>query len=479
MGFLQAMQQMGQSEKKEGLEPYLVRPMDQDGKEVRVWLQVKGDLQEILDVVGVSRIDLADYKANALSLKKYIYKKAPSQTTSSFSPIHPAGRMKNNAEQNRAAFCPPQWEDNKNTHFFKIKNRILNDYEREGVFSAGSVERILQGMQKKIDMVLPDLDNRQSYIVIFVVEHNGDLLYPGEVPALVKYFERKLKNSLSGGKKAAKKPAGTYQNCSICGKDKSGEVTLDKVFKFATFDKVSVLAGLDKKEIPYSFSICLSCFEHISSGREKVDRILTKRGLLPDILVWAMPEAVGHGEKALFEKFLYSWEEKLTAAELAGTGEKTEENYFSRLAKIGQGMVFHFVFWEKNNSQEIVHLMVEDVPPERLALLETAWQKVTREFAGWHKDTDLDIAMKSLYKTMSAFAGKSSADKIIFRDFALKVIGNMLQGEVLPVDTFKQLIVPRLPRLVFEGDSKKAGLSMRYAELWVEYMNRLNQEVSR
>ncbi|HBQ87019.1 MAG TPA: hypothetical protein DD811_11170, partial [Syntrophomonas sp.] len=103
MGFLQAMQQMGQSEKKEGLEPYLVRPMDQDGKEVRVWLQVKGDLQEILDVVGVSRIDLADYKANALSLKKYIYKKAPSQTTSSFSPIHPAGRMKNNAEQNRAA----------------------------------------------------------------------------------------------------------------------------------------------------------------------------------------------------------------------------------------------------------------------------------------------------------------------------------------------------------------------------------------
>ncbi|HBQ87018.1 MAG TPA: hypothetical protein DD811_11165, partial [Syntrophomonas sp.] len=290
--------------------------------------------------------------------------------------------------QNRAAFCPPQWEDNKNTHFFKIKNRILNDYEREGVFSAGSVERILQGMQKKIDMVLPDLDNRQSYIVIFVVEHNGDLLYPGEVPALVKYFERKLKNSLSGGKKAAKKPAGTYQNCSICGKDKSGEVTLDKVFKFATFDKVSVLAGLDKKEIPHSFAVCQSCYEQISSGREKVDRILRKGNLFEifsikknkkkrrDVFVWAIPEVVGSGDLKMFERFLYSWEEKMSNNDLAGTGEKTEEQYFTRLAKTGQGLIFHFVFWEKNNAQEIVHLMTEDVPPERLARLETTWKKV-------------------------------------------------------------------------------------------------------
>jgi hypothetical protein len=43
MGFLQAMRQMGQSEDKQGLEPYLVRPMNQDGKEIRVWLKVNGD----------------------------------------------------------------------------------------------------------------------------------------------------------------------------------------------------------------------------------------------------------------------------------------------------------------------------------------------------------------------------------------------------------------------------------------------------
>ena len=51
MGFLQAIQQMGQSENKQGLEPYLVRPMSQDGKEIRVWLKVQGDWQDVLDIV--------------------------------------------------------------------------------------------------------------------------------------------------------------------------------------------------------------------------------------------------------------------------------------------------------------------------------------------------------------------------------------------------------------------------------------------
>jgi len=480
MGFLHAMQQMGQSEKKEGLEPYLVRPMDQDGKEIRVWLQINGDLHETLDVVGVSHIDLADYDANATSFNRYLYRKpAGSNTTWRYSPIHKAGKMKNDPIKNMDLFCPVEWEKNKKGHFFTIKGRVLWDYEKEGVFSPGSVDRIMQGLQEKINTVLSDLDSQQSYIVIFVIDYNDHLYYPGEVPALVEYFQQKLEQNLGGGQKSTKKLNESRQNCSICGIDTSGAVTLDKAFKFATFDKVSVLAGLDKKEIPYSFAVCHSCYEQISSGREKVDRALTKRGLLPDILIWAIPEAVGSGEKDLFDRFLISWEDKMDAGKVAGTGEKTEDLYFTRLAKVGQGLIFHFVFWEKNNAQEIVHLMVEDVPPERLAHLETAWQKATREFAGWVRPTDLDAAIRSLYSTLNAFAGKSSADKMVFRDFALKVIGSMLQGEALPIDIFKQLIVPRLPRLIFESNSKTVGLSMRYAELWVEYMNRLNQEVSK
>lgn len=485
MGFLQAMQQMGQSENKQGLEPYLVRPMNKDGKEIRVWLKVQGDWrQDTLDIIGVTRLDIADYNASAVPLKKYMYRKPPSQTTSSFSPIHLTGSLKNDAEKNRELFCPPDWEQNKDTHFAKMKNRILDAYEREGIFTSGSVDRIFQGMEEKIDAILPDLDNKQSYMVVFVIDDNGEPIYPGEVPTFEKFFVRKLEQSLAGGKQAPKKKKSTVnvghkQSCSICGSQMSNGITLDRVFKFATFDKLSVLAGLDKQEIPYSFSVCKTCFEQISSGREKTDRLLVRRGILNDILVWAIPEAVGEKSSDIFEKFLYSWEEKLDRSDVAGLEENIEAKYFSRLARIGQGLIFHFVFWQQNNAQEIVHLMVEDVPPERLARLESVWQQVNKEYAGWAKDTDLDAAIRSLHATLNAFAGKSNSDKMVFRDFALQVIGSMLQGETLPVEMFKQLIVTRIPRLIFEGNTRDAYLSMRFAELWVEYMYRLNQEVNK
>jgi CRISPR-associated protein Csh1 len=480
MGFLQAMQQMGQSENKQGLEPYLVRPMSQDGKEIRVWLKVQGDWQDVLDIVEVSRMDLADYKAATAPLKKYLYKKPPANTTSSFTPIHLTGKMKKDPQANYAALCPPQWEEKK-THFASMKTRILDAYEREGVFTPGSVERIFRGMQEKIDMVLPDLDNQHSYMVVFVIDENGRPIYPGEVPAFEKYFVRKLEQSLGGDNRKTKKgvsPSQPPQKCNICGEEMSNSTNLDKAFKFATFDKLSVLPGLDKKEISYSYAVCKTCFEQIASGREKTDRLLTRRGMLSDIQVWAIPEAIGSEAEGIFENFLYSWEDSLNSSKLASITESVENKYFSRLAKTGQGLIFHFVFWQRNKSQEIVHLMVEDVPPERLARLESTWQQVTREYAEWNKDTDLDVALRSLHATLNAFAGKSKSDKLVFREFALKVIGNMLQGEKLPVEMFKQLVIPRLPRLIYEGNAQDAALSMRYAELWVEYMYCLNQEVN-
>ena len=480
MGFLQAIQQMGQSENKQGLEPYLVRPMSQDGKEIRVWLKVQGDWQDVLDIVEVSRMDLADYKAATAPLKKYLYKKPPANTTSSFTPIHLTGKMKKDPQANYAALCPPQWEEKK-THFASMKTRILDAYEREGVFTPGSVERIFRGMQEKIDMVLPDLDNQHSYMVVFVIDENGRPIYPGEVPAFEKYFVRKLEQSLGGDNRKTKKgvsPSQPPQKCNICGEEMSNSTNLDKAFKFATFDKLSVLPGLDKKEISYSYAVCKTCFEQIASGREKTERLLTRSGILSDIQVWAIPEAIGSEAEGIFENFLYSWEDSLNSSKLASITESVENKYFSRLAKTGQGLIFHFVFWQRNKSQEIVHLMVEDVPPERLARLESTWQQVTREYAEWNKDTDLDVALRSLHATLNAFAGKSKSDKLVFREFALKVIGNMLQGEKLPVEMFKQLVIPRLPRLIYEGNAQDAALSMRYAELWVEYMYCLNQEVN-
>lgn len=478
MGFLQAMQQMGKSDAKEGLDAYLIRPMDKNGKEIRVWLEVKGDIEKKLEVKGVSKIDLADYSANQAILGEYLYRKpAGSNTSWVFSPIHKAGAMKNDVDKNMEALSSKGWEENNKTHFHKIKNRILNDYEKEAYLTPGSVDLIMAEMAAKIGQVINDLDNKQSYIIIFGVEKDGNFLYPGQVPAFVNYFEQKLAANL--GKDDKKKTEGSINTCSLCNEDISSPYSLDKVFKFNTFDKVSTLAGLDKKEIPYSFPFCQNCFEEVSAGREKVDRILVNTGVLPKVNIWAIPERVGSDDENLFNRFLTSWENKFEDTNLEGVGEKVEQQYFSRLAKIGQGLIFHFVFWEKNNAQEILHLMVEDVPPERLARLESTWQKVTKEQFGWKNKTSLDFAIKRLYATLTNFAGKSEGDKKVFRDFALKIIGKMLQEELLPVDMFKSFIVPRLARLVYEGNPNDYRRAMHYAQIWVEYMYLLNQEVSK
>ena len=121
--------------------------------------------------------------------------------------------------------------------------------------------------------------------------------------------------------------------------------------------------------------------------------------------------------------------------------------------------------------------MVEDVPPERLARLESTWQRVSMEQFGWRKAADLDFAIKSLYATLANFAEKQWG-QMVFRDFTLEIIGVMLQGEVLPVGMFKRFVVPRLARLVYEGKPNNYRRSMHYAELWVEYMQALNREVT-
>lgn len=479
MGFLQAMAQIGRSEAKDGLAVYLIRPMDKDGKEIRVWLKVNGDLEGPLDVAGVSRIDLADYSARQTVLTEYLYRKpAGSNTSWAFSPIHKAGPMKNDHDKNLAELCPLDWMDNKKSHFHKIRNRILMDYEKEGFFVSGSVDRIMAGMEEKISMVLSDLDNKQSYIIIFGIDQEGEFLYPGNIPAFKTYFQQKLAQNLSSGQKSKKKDNNREKKCSLCNNTINTVFGLNKVFKFNTFDKVSVLAGLDKNEITHNFPVCQSCFEAISSGREKVDRVLNNSSVLPKINIWAIPEAVGDSDNKLFNRFLNTWEEKLDTNKITGPGERTEGRYFARLAQMGQGLIFHFVFWEKNNAQEIIHLMVEDVPPERLARLQSTWQKVSREQFGWQNATDLDFAIKSLYATLTNFAGKSKGDQMVFRDFSLEIIGAMLQGEVLPADMFKRFVVPRLARLIYEGKPGDYRRSMHYAQLWVEYMQVLNREVT-
>ncbi len=131
-------------------------------------------------------------------------------------------------------------------------------------------------------------------------------------------------------------------------------------------------------------------------------------------------------------------------------GIKTEERLFNYLAKQGESLVFHFVFWEKNKAQELVHLMVEDVPPTRLKRLNSKWKEAVDACPFPSKDdqvndarTSLDFALKAVLYFFLA-ASKNEGEKKWLRNKALAVWGKLLGGERVDMAEVKSLAVSRL-----------------------------------
>ncbi|MEN6460136.1 MAG: TM1802 family CRISPR-associated protein [Syntrophomonas sp.] len=497
MGFLNAMQAIGATDQKSGLETYLSFPLRGQGKVIRVWLKTEGDSSiSPLNILGIYRVDIAEFSDELTMLRRYMYRKPPSSATWTFSPIRKIDKPASE-KSNYVKFFGKEgiWKEDKKSLLYKFNNAVLPDYEREKVFAEGSTALIMSELETKIQSVFKDLDKNFSHIIVFGFEDNGDFRYPGDIQPMVEYFKRKLSKSLKGtvkqNREVSTKPDES-RKCKLCENETYTLVTLDKVFKFSTNDKMNTLPGLDKKEIKYAFSVCESCFQEISSGREKVDRIFTERSLLPGINIWAIPEATSNNQ--LLRNLLTNWQEAIGAEKAISLSEKREKQYFSRMAAQGSGLVFHFVFWETNKNQERVHLMIEDVPPERLARLASCWIDAFSRVSGNNVESngvELDWAIRSLYKTLNTLVpsdktanknkknnDKKNKNERFFRDFALTVIGKMLQGSELPVDAFKKLVMARLSSLI-HGDEKWEDIqkTMLYIQVWVEYMILINYEM--
>jgi CRISPR-associated protein Csh1 len=478
MGFINAICSLGKLSQGEGLDSYLSFPLEQGGKMIRVALRVADWQAEPLDVQGVAWVDLADQVMEPEMKGKYLYRnRVGSAAAWAFTPIYKMGKPKKNLAINRNQLfgAGGNWAIDKNSHLHKIKNKLLLDYERQETFTPGAVDRVMAELSDQLEAVLSDLDPKSSHIFIFGVEGEDQrFIYPGEIPAFVNYFKKKLDSSLQSGSEEGE------VRCAICHKF-CQPMQLSKIFKFATADKVNVLHGLMSDEERGAFPVCQVCFEGISAGRVRLQMKLNNTTVLPKINIWTIPEAVGGSGGLILRSLIGNLEQKLTGDRLRSVGEKPEVQFFTHLAREGKGLVFHFIFWERKNAQELVHLMVEDVPPDRLSMLERKWGEAVVAVFGTVYRQDLlsvDWAIKSLYKTLSVYAGKSEGDKLVFRDFTLKVIGKMLRGERLPVEAFKQAVVKRAARLVYDTNSwNEVSRELLYAQTWVEYMNRINKEV--
>jgi len=111
--------------------------------------------------------------------------------------------------------------------------------------------------------------------------------------------------------------------------------------------------------------------------------------------------------------------------------------------------------------------------------LEKAWQKALTA-CGNQSKKDLDSAFKTIFAACISLSGKSTEDKAVMRDYVINIIGRMLRGERLTVDSFKTMFVRRIPKLLFDSDK---WMNVRSAasrgQLVVEFMERINKEVAK
>lgn len=494
MGFVNAVQELGRLESakmkarrsaSDEIDDYLQLPLPlvedetRSGKVIRVWLKVetaenaKNPETKELNVLGVSKIDLVDYMAGTGDIdekKRYYLYRGPvgSNTSWGFSPIYKLGQAKSDVQKEMLGENG-QWPSNDESRFYKLERRVLSDYEKTGCFSKGSVKRIMEDLVQMVGRIAGFwVDKKRSYLLLFGIDHKGSFLYPGEIPAFRNYFSTKLRENLGGGSNSG--------TCALCGSGGS-MVNLDKIFKFATFDKASFLPGAtDAKGVKEKvFPICGGCLSALSRGREVLDSSFLDGRTIQGVKIYVVPELL-QGQKELNIVSEHT-------RDFINSGLGVEKQVFRSLSRQDNSIVFHFLFWEKNQAQERLHLMVEDVPPSRLKWLEGLWVECVRTHL-WNsyekpefdeKSITLDQAIRNVYGVLSSLAGKSEQDKAVMRERTLGILGRLLGGDKIDIREVKQLMVSRFAGLFSDPEwLRYGGGQLRQMAAVLEFLTKSN-----
>ena len=113
--------------------------------------------------------------------------------------------------------------------------------------------------------------------------------------------------------------------------------TLDKVFKFATFDKPGFLPGIIRAtEIEEKvFPVCKTCYEILSAGGEEMENRFVNLNTIRNISLYVIPEIVSD-RREFFRRATEHTKNFLK------NGVRYETQLFQRLSKHDEGLVFIF-----------------------------------------------------------------------------------------------------------------------------------------
>ena len=456
----------------------------QPAKEIRVWLDVEDPQSEMLNVRGIAKIDIADFwngsDGDRIKKRRYLYREPVGRAAKwRFSPIYKLGAGSADSAVALAG-KDGNWRGNKQSRFYKLYDSTLRAFEKTGVFSPGGVDVIMESLSERITEISGYWSNKQSsYLLILSPFIGGRFLYPVEVNSYLRYFRSRLAAQTAAVRQPKEGEAPAV--CALCNSSSDNVVNLDQVFAFATFDKKSFLPGNvdsdeNKKKV---FPLCSQCYKEMSEGRVRIDNAFTDAESLYGVRIYVVPELlVGAGklEKAspLGRDFLQ-------------TGLSREPYISKNIMKMNDEVVLHFVFWEKNQAQERLLLMVEDVPPSRLKRAETAWMSsaeatgiaaLFKEQSKSYPGSILCRAMGRMWSKVMELAGKSEGEQTYTRDWMLGIEGRILAGEHINVDAVKKFFVSRVQGLCADHDwvQKSSKYFARDIACIVDFLYRLNEK---
>lgn len=469
------------------------------GKELHVWLDVPDPKAECLEVRGIRKIEIADFwgggEDDRAKKRRYLYRDPVSPAaTWRYSPLYKLGSGV--ADARKALVGDGEWKSNKELRFFKLYNSTLRAFEEQGVFSPGSVDRIMDALVEKVER-LAELwaDKKRSYLLIFGASDPERFFYPVDTPAFLAHFRSRLAGSSGTEPKPAKnkKDQRISVSCGVCHEPASSPVNMDKVFAFATFDKKSFLPGMEDGDASKAkvFPLCGDCYRLLSEGRNAIDGKFLDAKSVYGVRIYTVPELLmGNVNRGYLEQ---------KTKDFLQFGLQNAPFLAERVLEQEDSLTYHFVFWEQNQAQERLLLMVEDVPPSRLRRLNDLWRQTVSatglfahrgRFVPEVDEAGADSNTATLYQgvriimgTLMGLAGKNDGDAAVLRDWLLGLIGRLLSGERVDVERVKGVVVSRLQGLCADSDWV-ARYSVAAARRWNAivdflYRYRANESVQR
>ncbi len=463
MGFLQAVHNLAQAQTEEketsDLDPYLVLPLTEEGRIIRIGLHTESDEPpyqiDRVELDGVA--DILGSTDNAEVWKRrYLYRDPASPNTGwRFSPIE---RLKGYQSQENYAKIWGRTVEN-------VRKRIFLDLEKRSIFEKGTADQAGDYLENHLPEIHQCMEKKKGHALVFGIVRNGVFFYPGEIPSMVEAFRARLETMRGLTSEGSQ--------CSLCSQPMVRGASLDKVFPFATFDKPGFCPGMKQSNIDKVFPICPQCLSNLLTGKEIVQTQYTDTRTLPGVAIWIVPEIIGPVKQR--KKVLKQFEDYLKEK-----GTSKEKAVIRHLAQHNANILFHFVFSQQIQAKQLIHAIVEDVSPTWLRVIQTRWADLRKAFFPEKKSDNLnglDSAFQLLYYTLIHLNPKSECDRTNLRDRAIGLTASILSGDRIDGFLLKQSFVTRFPSL-FAHMEKPTQVAeyLKMMQLFVEWIECIQKE---